>query len=346
VNQIVFGAAHVPGPAEWTGDAPQQNGTWRYPYNKVNVGPQDGSGGIAPVPNCLFGWRDENYLTQERNVYTYRLWPAYTAAGDLVWLTVRHEVYTSLHYVQTVSYAAYHVDVVNNVFQSPVVEGTDSYSWTLDNDEWQRWTLSLGGHGRPSFGGGHRSGGRGFGNGGGGNRFGGGNRGGGNRGGGRGFQGANIDIARFINKTNAIVEEKAVEYVIEHQFTDFKIEESLKQNIIKKGYTTPTPIQDRTIPHALLGQDVIGIANTGTGKTAAFLIPLINKVLLNPNENILIVVPTRELATQIEDEFRGFARGLNMGAAVCVGGASIGRQFDMLRRGPQFVIGTPGRRTT
>lgn len=145
VNQIVFGAAHVPGPAEWTGDAPQQNGTWRYPYNKVNVGPQDGSGGIAPVPNCLFGWRDENYLTQERNVYTYRLWPAYTAAGDLVWLTVRHEVYTSLHYVQTVSYAAYHVDVVNNVFQSPVVEGTDSYSWTLDNDEWQRWTLSLGG---------------------------------------------------------------------------------------------------------------------------------------------------------------------------------------------------------
>ncbi len=150
-----------------------------------------------------------------------------------------------------------------------------------------------------------------------------------------------FDVSRFINK--AVITEAVEHFVPEHHFADFAIDDRLKQNIIKKGYIDPTPIQDRAIPHILRGLDVVGIANTGTGKTAAFLIPLINKVLLNRNERVLIMVPTRELAQQIGDELAGFTPGLQMQAAICVGGASIGLQMGALRRKPPFVIGTPGR---
>jgi ATP-dependent RNA helicase RhlE len=158
---------------------------------------------------------------------------------------------------------------------------------------------------------------------------------------GRGFKGQRIDVNRFINK--AIVTEEVEHFVPEHAFTDFAVDQRLKQNIVKKGYLSPTPIQDKTIPHILRGSDVVGIANTGTGKTAAFLIPLINKVLLNPRENVLIVVPTRELAIQIDQELRGFIMGLRIWSVCIVGGASIGRQIAELRREHNFIIGTPGR---
>src|SRR3989344_2445590 len=111
-----------------------------------------------------------------------------------------------------------------------------------------------------------------------------------------------IDPNKFINK--AVITETAEHFIHEHKFADFIIDERLKKNIINKGYITPTPIQDKAIPYVLIGKDVVGIANTGTGKTAAFLIPLIHKVLTNEKENILIVVPTRELALQIEEELR------------------------------------------
>lgn len=149
------------------------------------------------------------------------------------------------------------------------------------------------------------------------------------------------DISKFVNK--AVITEQTAHFVPEHAFTDFNIEERLKQNIISKGYKTPTPIQDRAILQALLGRDVVGIANTGTGKTAAFLIPLINKVLLHPKENILIVVPTRELAIQIDEELKGFARSMRIFSAVCVGGANMGAQIRTLRYHNNFIIGTPGR---
>src|SRR3972149_9435017 len=93
--------------------------------------------------------------------------------------------------------------------------------------------------------------------------------------GGRNFKGTHIDVSKFINK--AVITEEVSVFKPEHNFTDFKIDERLKSNILKKGYTIPTPIQDRAIPHALQGSDIVGIANTGTGKTAAFLIPLIEK---------------------------------------------------------------------
>ncbi len=146
---------------------------------------------------------------------------------------------------------------------------------------------------------------------------------------------------RYVNK--AVIVETPVPYVATHRFADFQIEESLKTNIITKGYVTPTPIQDQAIPHILTGKDVVGIANTGTGKTAAFLIPIINKLLKDRTQRTIIMVPTRELATQINDEFRGFATGLKLYSSVCVGGASMGLQLRELSRRPQVVIGTPGR---
>jgi ATP-dependent RNA helicase RhlE len=153
--------------------------------------------------------------------------------------------------------------------------------------------------------------------------------------------GQHIDISRFVKK--AEITEKVEHFVPEHAFTDFKIEERLKAAIVAKGYISPTPIQDRTIPHILRGADVVGIANTGTGKTAAFLIPLINKVLLNPKEDLIIMVPTRELALQIDQELKGFAKGMKIFSVCCVGGAPIGRQISDLKYHNNFIIGTPGR---
>lgn len=153
--------------------------------------------------------------------------------------------------------------------------------------------------------------------------------------------GENIDVTRFVNKSVVVEEEKA--YIPTHQFSDFAIEERLKKNIAAKGYEIPTAIQDRAIPDVLKGRDVIGIANTGEGKTAAFLIPLIHKMLLNPHAKVLVVIPTRELALQIDEEFMGFARGLGIYSVLLVGGASITMQIERLRRNVRMVIGTPGR---
>lgn len=150
-----------------------------------------------------------------------------------------------------------------------------------------------------------------------------------------------IDPALFVNKAQ---EEDYVEaYVPTHDFPQFLISDQLKRNIAERGYVTPTPIQDQTIPHLLEGKDVVGIANTGTGKTAAFLIPLINKILYNRSQRVLIVAPTRELAAQIQDELKMFSGNMNMFSALCIGGARINLQIQQVRRNPAFVIGTPGR---
>lgn len=132
-------------------------------------------------------------------------------------------------------------------------------------------------------------------------------------------------------------------YVSKHRFEDFPIALEIKRNIVSKGYITPTPIQDQTIPLVCSGKDIIGIANTGTGKTAAFLIPLVNKVFKDRTQSVLIVAPTRELALQIHGQLLEFAEGLSMRSALCIGGTSMGRQRSDLSQNPHFVIGTPGR---
>jgi superfamily II DNA/RNA helicase len=162
-----------------------------------------------------------------------------------------------------------------------------------------------------------------------------------NRGKKGGFGGERIDPARFVNK--AIIAKEVDAFKPEHKFQDFKIDQRLKQIIASRGYKAPTPIQDRVIPYAVNGSDIVGVANTGTGKTAAFLLPLINKIILNPKEQVLIVTPTRELALQIDQEFQAFAKGLRLFSVCCVGGMSIGRQISNLRYKYNVIIGTPGR---
>lgn len=154
------------------------------------------------------------------------------------------------------------------------------------------------------------------------------------------MRGQHIPYAKFINKG---VDEVVVAYEPTHAFSDFLIDARLKENIAKKGYVTPSAIQDQSIPVILEGKDVVGIANTGTGKTGAFLIPLLHKALRDHNERVLIMVPTRELAIQIEDEYRGFAAHTGLRSVSVVGGANINQQIRMLRQRPNFVVGTPGR---
>ncbi|MBP9717986.1 DEAD/DEAH box helicase [Candidatus Gracilibacteria bacterium] len=150
-----------------------------------------------------------------------------------------------------------------------------------------------------------------------------------------------IDISKLVSK--AVKPENIEVFVPQYSFRDFPFDEQLQLNIEKKGYSQTTPIQDKSIPVILQGRDVVGIANTGTGKTAAFLLPLIDKVLKDRTQNVLIMVPTRELAVQIQDEFVGFTRSLKLYSAVCVGGMSIGNQIRAIRGKPNFIIATPGR---
>ncbi len=155
-------------------------------------------------------------------------------------------------------------------------------------------------------------------------------------------KGSSLDPALFMRKATGVLEKE--EFIPSFSYTDLPVDHRLKVNIIKKGYTSPTPIQDGSILPITEGRDVLGIANTGTGKTAAFLIPLINKCLLDEqHERVLIMVPTREIATQIQDEFIAFAHGLRIGSTVCVGGLPIYRQIRDLKGHPTFVIATPGR---
>jgi len=155
-------------------------------------------------------------------------------------------------------------------------------------------------------------------------------------------QGRYIDPNRFINQAVAVADEVVFEAV--HTFSDFGFTEALKQTIAERNYITPTPIQDATIKPALAGRDVIGLANTGTGKTAAFVLPIIHRLTTDAvGRTALIIAPTRELAVQIDEEFRAFARGLRLYSTLCVGGANLNRQISQLNRGSQVVIGTPGR---
>ena len=155
-----------------------------------------------------------------------------------------------------------------------------------------------------------------------------------------GFRIKTFDPSHVVNNAPVFKQEK---YEPKHTFSDFAISENLKVSINRRGFTIPTPIQDQAIPEILKNRDVVGIANTGTGKTAAFLIPLINKVMLNRGQRVLIITPTRELAVQIENELTLFTRNLGIYSVVCIGGVSINAQIHRLQRKPQFVIGTPGR---
>ncbi len=157
----------------------------------------------------------------------------------------------------------------------------------------------------------------------------------------RSFKKDYIDEKLFINKEAGVSENDT--YTAKHKFTDFNIAELLSANLTAKGLINPSAIQDQSIPVILEGKDVIGIASTGTGKTAAFLIPLINKLVADKDHKMMVLTPTRELAMQVEAEFIAFTRGMKLFSVSCVGGAPIMRQIRELELGVHAVIGTPGR---
>ncbi len=157
----------------------------------------------------------------------------------------------------------------------------------------------------------------------------------------RGPKPAFIHPSKYVNRAIELEKEEII--VPQHSFADFGLHSQVLANVQAHGYTQPTPIQDQAIPVIMSGKDVVGIANTGTGKTAAFLLPLIHKMVHDPQAGALIVVPTRELAQQILDECRVFVRNLKVSAVLCVGGVNIEPQIRSLRNNPHIVIGTPGR---
>ena len=128
-------------------------------------------------------------------------------------------------------------------------------------------------------------------------------------------------------------------------FDRFGLHDSLLRGIDTAGFTDPRPIQVRTIPDCLLGHDVLGLAHTGTGKTAAFALPILDRLVREPGRGprILVLAPTRELATQIDAEIRTLARYTRIRTVTIFGGVSQRMQADKLRRGPEIVVGCPGR---
>jgi superfamily II DNA/RNA helicase len=132
-------------------------------------------------------------------------------------------------------------------------------------------------------------------------------------------------------------------YVKDSKYSDFMLNKGLLRNVASKGYVHPTQIQNMTIENILQGKDLLGLASTGSGKTGAFLIPLIESVVKDRKTKILIIAPTRELATQIYDELSSLTKDLGIYGVTIVGGMSAYNQINKLRRGPHFIIGTPGR---
>ncbi|MEM9336600.1 MAG: DEAD/DEAH box helicase [Patescibacteria group bacterium] len=150
-----------------------------------------------------------------------------------------------------------------------------------------------------------------------------------------------FDPSQFINKNPTEYTEEV--YQAQHKFKDFGIDGRMLKTLAAMNIDTPSPIQDQVIPHILEGKDVVGLAETGTGKTAAFLIPLIERKKQDVKSITLILAPTRELALQVDNELKKLAKNFRFFSTVCVGGTNIGPQIRQLGRQNQFIIGTPGR---
>jgi len=157
------------------------------------------------------------------------------------------------------------------------------------------------------------------------------------------YRGDIVDHKNYISKAldNAAYQDKV--YEKQMTFSDFPLHPKLLKNIASRDYVHPTKIQAQVITPILENRDIIGLSATGSGKTAAFLIPIINSLLLDPKKKCLIVAPSRELVNQIQEEFNIFAQSTWIKDVLIMGGASYSTQIKLLRRDPQFVIATPGR---
>jgi len=132
-------------------------------------------------------------------------------------------------------------------------------------------------------------------------------------------------------------------------FQELKLLPTLLSNLDKAGYAKPTPIQEQSIPLLLEGHDLLGIAQTGTGKTASFSLPIIQKLINNPQKNlslsprVLILAPTRELSLQIEENINTYAQGTSIKTAIVFGGVGQAKQVAAMRSAPDILVATPGR---
>ena len=151
---------------------------------------------------------------------------------------------------------------------------------------------------------------------------------------------AYIHPSKFIQSAKLRSEEV---YVPVHSFQDFKLDPLIKKNLLLMGFQNPSPIQDQTIPEGLADKDIVGVANTGTGKTAAFAIPVLNRLMSDANSKAVILAPTRELAQQIEQQCRMIAKGSGLNGVLLIGGTPMGHQLKDLQYNPRIIIGTPGR---
>lgn len=158
--------------------------------------------------------------------------------------------------------------------------------------------------------------------------------------GGRRFNKANINPDLYVNE-NATVEEKTNYHGVD--FASFNLDPRLQKNLETKGFVTTTEIQDKAIPHIMDGRNLLGISRTGSGKTGAFLVPMLQKVLANETDKLLVLAPTRELAEQIAKEAITFLQDTSVFVSIVIGGESAGNQVAQLKRGGKVIIGTPGR---
>src|SRR5512139_2496246 len=132
-------------------------------------------------------------------------------------------------------------------------------------------------------------------------------------------------------------------------FQDFGLADPISRALNEENYVTPTPIQAQTIPLALSGRDVVGIAQTGTGKTASFALPILHRLLANRIKpqpktcRVLVLSPTRELSGQILDSFNAYGRHIRLTSALAIGGVPMGRQVRSLMGGVDVLVATPGR---
>lgn len=135
---------------------------------------------------------------------------------------------------------------------------------------------------------------------------------------------------------------------MQHVFSSLSLHKSILRALTEEGYETPTPIQQQAIPHVLAGKDLIAVAQTGTGKTAAFSLPILHNLQANKPSGhrhirTLMLTPTRELAIQIDESLRTYGKYLSQRTTVILGGVSPGAQIKALRRHPDILVATPGR---
>lgn len=126
-------------------------------------------------------------------------------------------------------------------------------------------------------------------------------------------------------------------------FAEFGLHLDIMEGVVAAGFVTPSPIQKMAIPHVLEGKDLIGQAHTGTGKTAAFGLPMMSKLRQTGKVEILVITPTRELCNQVSDELHRLGQFIGVRTVAVYGGQPYGRQIDLIRRGSQIVVATPGR---